>query len=391
MRLERQTPLPLGAPQIAPENTENTHQHVAGSQAPEAPIPLAQDHYHRAARPGSLLGDQRIRLLNNIRDIVTAVEPLIQQGDSNQDGRLSPAEFKTLSAPPSSSPEQQFTHKAIHQKLQRHWQILDRDQNGLDTKDLEHLQRKALSPDPHTYTLAAVPVHELSLVESTRALPPVGSFQLTPMTPQPYTFESRHQSWDPNAVTHQSLTENAERFSLNLSTPNSITVYYPQQLPEAQSMLQRLAEAASRLPVPLQHVVHSFELNPLAYTFEVQQGAITRQADMTASPGGKITLYPQERTPESFYRTLIHESAHLLAFEKLGEDTHSPGWESWLTAMEQDRLAPSQYARINGSAEGIEDFAEAVTAWVLSRDTPEHDEWRALMPARFAIIDGLLM
>lgn len=392
MRLEGQPQHPILTAQTAPERVENPQPLREETSLQASLTRLPQDQYHGVARPSSLLGDHRIRLLNNVRDIVTAVEPLMREGDSNKDGRLSPSEFEALPAPKSDlSPEARFTQQALRQKLQHHWQHLDQDKNGLDAKDIARLQNSAMRPDPQTYLLAAVPVNELSLVESIRELPPVGPFQFKPLMSQSYTFESRHQTWDHHTPTLQSLTQETETLSLTLSHQNNIRVYHPQDLPEAKTLLQHVAEAASRLPAPLQRVVHAFELNPLPYTFEVQEGAITRQADMTASPGGKITLYPQERSPESFYRTLIHESAHLLAFEKMGEDTQSPAWKNWLTAMEQDRLAPSQYARVNGSEEGIEDFAEAVTAWVLSRDTPAHEEWRALMPARFAIIDDLLM
>ncbi len=392
MRLEGQSQHPKLTPKTAAMHIEKPQPQREEASLQASPRTLPQDHYHGAARPSSLLGEQRIRLLNNVRDIVTAAESLMREGDSNHDGRLSPSEFEALPTPnPGLSPEARFTQQALRQKLKHHWKHLDQDKNGLDAKDIARLQNSAMRPDPQTYLLAAVPVNELSLVESIRELPPVGPFQFKTLMSQPYTFESRHQTWDPNTPTLQSLTQETETLSLTLSHQNNIRVYQPQDLPKAKALLQHVGEAASRLPAPLQRVVRSFELNPLPYTFEVQEGAITRQADMTASPGGKITLYPQERSPESFYRTLIHESAHLLAFEKMGEDTQSAAWKNWIAAMEQDRLAPSQYARINGSAEGIEDFAEAVTAWVLSRDTPEHEEWRALMPARFAIIDDLLM
>ena len=86
----------------------------------------------------------------------------------------------------------------------------------------------------------------------------------------------------------------------------------------------------------------------------------------------------------------MHESAHLMGFEKLGVAGTEKAWSVWLDAMAKDEVAPSTYARINGSQMGVEDFAEAATAWVLSQGQPEHEEWRALMPARFLLLDQLL-
>ena len=184
------------------------------------------------------------------------------------------------------------------------------------------------------------------------------------------------------------------KYRLVLSETHDLQIIQPTVLP-AQSILptpEAVAEATSALPAVLQHYIRTVELNPLPYTFQIEGRKSADSADMTASPGGKITIYPRmQETPVSgIYRTLVHESAHLMGFEQLGVEGTEKGWAVWREAMDRDDIAPSTYARLNGSQPGIEDFAEAITAWVLSQGQPEHEEWRALMPARFALLDKLL-
>lgn len=368
----------------------------ASNKKTSDPPVLPPDQWQNQPVKTRRFGDQQIRLLNNVLELVETGDTLLKAADQNNDQKLSREELAAYRPAASESAEIRFSHKALQGKLMQHFDAIDSKKDGLDTQDLEQLRLQALGQSTLIQTIGAVPVKEMHLQESIREMPALHPYTLSSGEAQNYSFESRFQPLG-EAVTAEMkhLEVDVQRHQLELPSSNHRLLIIQGTDPLHQSNLptpQSVAEAVSALPDVLQKHIQMVELNPLPYTFEVEGNKNPNSADMTASPGGKITIYPrtQPSSVAGIYRTLIHESAHLLGFEKLGVEGLEKGWSVWKDAMAKDEVAPSEYARRNGSRPGIEDFAEAVTAWVLSQGQPEHEEWRALMPARFALLDKLL-
>jgi hypothetical protein len=371
---------------------------VGSDAAPETKV-MVSDQWQNQPLKARRLGDQQIRLLNNVLELVEGAEVLLQAADQNKDQRLSRAELSAYRPAASETAEARFTQKALQHKLMHHFDAIDGKKDGVDSQDLENLRAQALGQGELIQNIAAVPVKEMALQESVREMPAPQPYTLTqtatPDALSNYRFESRFQPYGEAAVADlQQLDTQVNRYRLELPEQNALEMIQPVD-PPPQHLLptpESVAEAIAALPRVLQQYIHTVELNPLPYTFEIEGRKAADSADMTASPGGKITIYPrtQPTRVSGIYRTLIHESAHLMGFEKLGVVGTEKGWSAWREAMAEDDVAPSTYARLNGSQPGIEDFAEAATAWVLSQGQPEHEEWRELMPARFALLDSLL-
>lgn len=356
---------------------------------------LPPDQWQNQPLKARRFGDQQIRLLNNVLELVNNGETLLKAGDQNGDQRLSRAELTTYRPPLDQSAEERFGQKALQGKLIHHFDAIDLQKDGLDSDDLNRLRAQALGQSAWIQTIAAVPVKELHLQESIRDMPASKPYTLVPKEIRSHSFESRFQPYGATASADlKHLETSVQMHQWELPGTHQFLIIQPAELRENAHlpMPQLVAEAASALPVVLQKQIHIVELNPLPYTFEIEGKANPDSADMTASPGGKIAIYPraQPTSISGIYRTLIHESAHLLGFEKLGAEGTEKAWIAWKEAMAKDEVAPSAYARLNGSQPGIEDFAESVTVWVLSQGQSEHEEWRALMPARFAFLDLLL-
>ncbi len=109
---------------------------------------------------------------------------------------------------------------------------------------------------------------------------------------------------------------------------------------------------------------------------------------MTAGADGIINVYPSKpkMTQDYLDGTLIHETGHTLSMKKWGSDDNDKRWNDWKNAVKSDGIIPSQY----GKASVGEDFAETLVIYHQNKGTPRDAELRALMPARYKIIDELL-
>lgn len=109
---------------------------------------------------------------------------------------------------------------------------------------------------------------------------------------------------------------------------------------------------------------------------------------MTAGADGIINVYPSKPKMSQDYLdgTLIHETGHTLSMKKWGNSDSDKRWNDWKAAAKSDGIIPSQY----GKASLDEDFAETLVIYHQNKGTPREAELRALMPARYKIIDELL-
>ena len=174
----------------------------------------------------------------------------------------------------------------------------------------------------------------------------------------------------------------------------SLTIYAPKDPLEAgmhQHSVQEAADAAATLPLGSRDVVNSITLNPVENPDDSYWASEYNDPDfhsyMTAGVGGDITIYPDDTNeqPGEDYRkgTLIHETGHTWSYQQWGEDTDGAKWQPWKDAMAKDPVSVSGYA----DASIDEDVAETVQIYASTKDTPKHEEYRAMVPARFAILD----
>lgn len=339
--------------------------------------------------------------------LVDETEKLIPLLDSNKDKRLSLAELTEPAVPHEQGhtgeqdlhtshhedPKASFSRRVLQNKLTQHYELIDPKGDGIDEGDLAALRAGAWTLSPTARTLSAVPIREPELVDRLMLEIPAPrvAYSLSPESTRQHLFEGRSAAAQgANRATSSKIEASVSRLNLG---ERSVELIMPQDPAQREGLptAEDLARATASLPEALQKYLNRFELNPIGYHFETGNGAHGRTADMTAGPDGLITVYPHKREFRDLYRTLVHELGHQLSFVQMGSaDGKGPQWERWHQAMAADSLSPSNYARDNASGPGIEDFAESVSAWVLTRGQPEHAEWRALMPARFAILDQLL-
>ena len=61
-------------------------------------------------------------------------------------------------------------------------------------------------------------------------------------------------------------------------------------------------------------------------------------------------------------------------------------WKQWDAAILEDKIRPSDYARTMTE----EDFSETLVMYQKVKGTPYENEFRSIMPARFALMDKIL-
>ena len=103
-----------------------------------------------------------------------------------------------------------------------------------------------------------------------------------------------------------------------------------------------------------------------------------------------IFPFPAGRTIESMPDTIVHESGHVMTFQRFSLDPSSPAWIAWRKAMADDRLAPSTYA-----SGFLEDAAESMLVFMASKNLEAAEsklgsDLGTLFPARRAILENEL-
>ena len=152
---------------------------------------------------------------------------------------------------------------------------------------------------------------------------------------------------------------------------------------------EEVARAIAMVPEVGRALIESVTLNPVQnpddefWAEEYDREGF--RSYMTAGAAGEVTIYPSRsaRDETSAAASLKHEIGHTWSHQQWGHDTDDERWRPWREAMESDRVSVSNYA----TADPSEDVAETVQAYTATKGTPEHDEFRRLVPARFAILD----
>ncbi|HYH94353.1 hypothetical protein, partial [Hyalangium sp.] len=160
----------------------------------------------------------------------------------------------------------------------------------------------------------------------------------------------------------------------------------------AYHSIDEVAQALSTLPPANRALVQQVNVdgnrNPEDAHWEQVYGEPGFRSYMTAGAAGIISIYPSDgkQTQEFINSSFIHETGHTLSHRHWGSDENDPRWNDYKAAIASDGFVASDYAR-NAPTE---DFAETLVLYQKVRGTPQEAEVRALMPARFRIIDELM-
>jgi hypothetical protein len=160
----------------------------------------------------------------------------------------------------------------------------------------------------------------------------------------------------------------------------------------ASHSIEEVATGLATLPPACRALVNQVNVNAQPNPFDAYWAEVYGQPDfrsyMTAGSAGTVDIYPSatKQSQEGMNASLIHETGHVLSGRHLGDDPSGPRWDRYKAAIASDGLVPSNYAR----SAPTEDFAETLVLYQKVRGTPHEAEVRALMPARFQFIDGLL-
>lgn len=169
-------------------------------------------------------------------------------------------------------------------------------------------------------------------------------------------------------------------------------VAMPESWPHEQRMkvMAELVGTLQRLPPESLTSVQSIVMNPVRNPsddyFAKQFNIPDFRSAMTAGGDARqIHVYPSTSVATAL-QSFVHEVGHLVSMDAFKSvDSSTPEWDVWRNAVNNDVIAVSRYAK--GATH--EDFAESYSLYMSTKGTPRHDEYRALMPWRFAILDEM--
>ncbi len=156
--------------------------------------------------------------------------------------------------------------------------------------------------------------------------------------------------------------------------------------------VQQAADAASYLPKANRSVIKRILLNAVVNPDDAYWAGEYHQPDfhsyMTAGAAGVVTIYPDKATKslpgENYMRgTMIHETGHTWSYKTWGSDESKGKWLEWKKAMDADKVSVSGYAM----ASIAEDVAETIQIYVSTQGSPRFEEYRQIVPQRFAMLD----
>lgn len=155
--------------------------------------------------------------------------------------------------------------------------------------------------------------------------------------------------------------------------------------------IEQIAQGLSTLPRASLDLVKGINLegqanqHDAAWAHQYETGSF--KSYMTAGSNGVINIFPSDaHDMNALNEVLVHEIGHILSHGAWGYG-ETAGWAAWKRAAEKDAVVVSQYAEKSPE----EDFAEVFVAYVAVKGTPQETDLRATMPARFALIDQLLL
>jgi hypothetical protein len=186
----------------------------------------------------------------------------------------------------------------------------------------------------------------------------------------------------------------AEEWTVKFDDGTQLAIIAP-KAPEAgyhNHSVKETAEAASYLPKAARQSINTVLLNAAVNPDDAHWAVEYKRPDfhsyMTAGAAGIVTIYPnkvEKAMPDANYMkgTMIHETGHAWSYQKWGTDKAKGKWVDWKTAMDKDKVAVSDYAK----ASIAEDVAETIQVFGSTKGAPKYDEYKKMVPARFAILE----
>jgi hypothetical protein len=189
-------------------------------------------------------------------------------------------------------------------------------------------------------------------------------------------------------------TADGESWQATYGDGTQIEIIAP-KAPEAgfhNHSVQEAADAARFLPKANRALVKQIRLNGIANPADpywaVQYNMPDFQTYMTAGADGVVTIYPMSAAQNlvganEMRGSMIHETGHTFSYKNWGDDQTKGKWVDWKTAMDADRVSVSGYAM----ASIAEDVAETVKAFGSTKGTPKYEEYKKMVPSRFAMLE----
>ncbi len=186
----------------------------------------------------------------------------------------------------------------------------------------------------------------------------------------------------------------AEKYTASFSDGTRIEIVAP-KAPEAGLHSHSVAEAADALAnlparnrARVQRVVLNVVTNPDDPTWAAKYHRPGFHSYMTAGASGEVTIYPDAVSnplPDANVRrgSMIHETGHVWSYQEWGTDTTKGKWAEWKKCMDSDKVSVSRYA----TADIAEDVAETVRAYGSTKGRPQYNEYKALVPKRWAMLE----
>lgn len=188
----------------------------------------------------------------------------------------------------------------------------------------------------------------------------------------------------------------AYRYVLAFPDGQQVEIFLPKTKDPTRGYhtIEEIEEAVAYLPEPNRKVLRTVQLNPGANPQDAHWAVEYNQPNfrsyMTAGANGIVDVYPDSTTstaPQSTVTGVMqHETGHVWSMRTWGNDTTQGKWLQWKAAMDSDRVPVSAYA----TNDIVEDVAETIQAYSSTKGAPAHEEYRRIVPARFAMLDAEL-
>jgi hypothetical protein len=226
-----------------------------------------------------------------------------------------------------------------------------------------------------------------ALVSTEGAMPPLVD---DPVSATPVEYELQGPTTHP-AYTFHGITADAEAWTARFSDGLQIFIVAPRapQVGYHQHTVEGVAKTLVQVPRDARSIINTVVLNPVSNPDDAYWAVEYDEADfhayMTAGAAGVVTIYPLPSAPgeSGIPGAVIHESGHTWSRRNWGEDTTQGKWIEWQAAMDSDKVAVSGYSHKSPE----EDVAETIHVYVGTQGTPQFDEYRSLVPHRFAMLD----
>ena len=239
---------------------------------------------------------------------------------------------------------------------------------------------KALTPEAQATALKALMAVRPGVVAEEVSTKPAGYKVGTPSVEKDYQFQGVKADAEVREIVFD------DGVTLKLIAPKGPTPGLHNHT------VEQTAKSASYVPKSARAVINTIMLNPNtnpddAY-WAVQYKDPNFHSYMTAGKSGVVTIYPDKSaTPlpsDNYMRgTMVHETGHTWSYKTWGTDTTKGRWVDWKAAMDKDKLSVSTYAT-NAIAE---DVAETIQVYGTTKGTARFDQYRKMVPNRFAILD----